>query len=269
MNGHQGFSEGADFFGADFGGGEELAHFGGGEEADFFDLAAGAGGVGLGGHPAEAEAAVEGGAEGDGEELPAGEEEVGFAGKPAVGGLDEEGVGDALDFAGHGVLVGKGADVFDDGIGEAEVEAVVAELAQVAGVAGDGDGVGEVFGGDKVEVQEGEMDGLGEGRGVAQPEAGGTADIEDAHGCGEGDEQFEEVLHALAAEARGERIWIGVVGEAGDHAGEVSGEREGGGSSKREAQSAKLKAEGKNQYPSAKVVGVMEKYCAVRRGQSS
>ena len=151
-DGHEGFGEGADFFGTDFGGGKELAHFGGGEEADFFDFAAGERGVGLGGHPAEAEAAVEGGAEGDGEELPAGKQEVGFEGKPAIGGLDEERLRNALDFAGHGLLVRESADVFDDGVGEAEVEAAVGELAEVAGVAGDGDGVGEAFGGDGFEI---------------------------------------------------------------------------------------------------------------------
>lgn len=204
LDGHERFREGADFFGTDFGGGEELVHFSGGEEADFFNLAAGTDGVGLGGHPAETEAAVEGGAEGDGEELPAREQEVGLEGKPAVGGLDEERPGDALDFAGHRLLVGEGADVFDDGVGEAEVETAVGELAKVAGVAGDGDGVGEAFGGDGVEVQEREVDGFGEGGGVAQPEARGAADIENADGRRKGCEQIEEALHSLPAQARGE-----------------------------------------------------------------
>ncbi len=88
------------------------------------------------------------------------------------------------------------------------------------------------------------MDGFGKGGGVAQPEAGGAADVEDAYGCGEGFEQREEVPHALAAEAGGEGVWVGVVGDAGNHGGRVAAGRR-----KSEVQSSKLKAQGKHQEP--------------------
>ncbi len=219
LNGHEGFGERADFFAADFSGGEE---------ADFPDLAAGAGGVGLGGHPAEAEAAVQGGAEGEGEKLPAGKQEVRLEGEPAVGGLHEKRLRDALNFAGHRALIGEGADVFDDGIGEADGEGLIGELTEVAGVTGDGDGVGQACGGDGFQVEQGELNGFGQRGRVAQPEAGGAADIENAHGRGEGREQREEVLHALATQARGERVGVGVVGDARDHAAQGRGRGWGG-----------------------------------------
>ena len=244
LHGHEGFGEGADFFAADFGEGKEFAHFGGGEEADFLDLAAGAGGIGLGGHPAEAEAAVQGGAEGKREKLPAGKKEMRFEGKPAVGGLHKKRLCDALNFAGHRALVGEGADVFDDGIGEADGKRLVRELAEIAGVTGDGDGVGESLGGDGFQIEEGEVNGFWQRGGVAQPEAGGAADIENSHGCGEGREQREEVLHALAAQARGERSGVGVVGDARDHAAQGRGRGRRG---KLKRPSSKLKGNSKVQ----------------------